>query len=196
MSPLCGKNLPCFLRIREAGCAYEHTTNVRAGRGSASVILNHPDHAVSIELRDIQREHGETNTLVCCPVKVCLFWPGEHLALARVISINRDECTSVTIAQTAWVGEVRSWRNCASRAWSPSIRELVSIGPYRDLFLVLHLPVIDSGQNRGRAATAWVWAWAILGLEQNSPISSQQPPRLHPPPTPPAQGVASALSWH
>ena len=141
------KTCPASLCIGEAGCAYEHTTNVRAGCGSASVILNHPDHAVSIQLRDIQREHGETNTLVCCPVKVCLFWPGEHLALACVISINRDECTSVTIAQTAWVGEAGFWRNCASGAWSPSTRELGSVGPYRALFLVLHLPVVDSGQG-------------------------------------------------
>lgn len=45
-------------------------------RRSILVILNHPDHDVSIEMRDIQRERGETNTLVCCPDKVCLFWTG------------------------------------------------------------------------------------------------------------------------
>lgn len=42
---------------------------------AAHSVLVPPHHDVSAELRDIRREHGETTTLVCCPVKVCLFWP-------------------------------------------------------------------------------------------------------------------------
>lgn len=58
-----------------------------------------------------------------------------HLALAHVILINRNECTSVAIAQTACVGEAGFWLKCARMAWRLSIRELGSICPYRDLFL-------------------------------------------------------------
>lgn len=84
------------------------------------VTLNHPDRDVSLELR----QHGDTNALVCCLVKVCLFWPRyTYLALAYVILINRSECTSLTIPHTAWVGETRLWLSCATVAWRPSIRD-------------------------------------------------------------------------
>lgn len=110
-----------------------------------------------------------------------------HLALAGVILINREEGTSVTIARTAWVGEAGFWRNHASQAWRPSTGELGSVCPYRGFFLVLgntlHLLVVDSSQSRGGAAPAWTWAWATFGLDQNSSISSRQPPRSTPPPT-------------
>lgn len=58
-----------------------------------------------------------------------------HLTLARVVLINRSECTSVTIALTACVGEGGFWLKCAEVALRQSIRELGSICPYRDLFL-------------------------------------------------------------
>lgn len=58
-----------------------------------------------------------------------------HLTLARVILINRSECTSVTIALTACVGEGGFWLKCAEVALRQSARELGSICSYRDLFL-------------------------------------------------------------
>lgn len=77
MSLLCGDNLETASLGGALAMQAVPTdrVNVGAGSGRSSVILNHLDHAVSTELRDIQREHGETDTLVCCPVKVCLFWP-------------------------------------------------------------------------------------------------------------------------
>lgn len=124
MNPLCGeKNHPVSPFPEHAGSACEHTAKVSAGRDGVSITLHCPDHAVSTEPRDTQKEQGETNTSVCRPVKVCLFWPREHLSLACVISINREEYTSVTIAWTAWAGEAGLWRNCGSRAWKPSIRK-------------------------------------------------------------------------
>lgn len=70
-----GKNHPASPFPEQAGSAREHTAKVSAGRHGAPLTLHCPDHTVSMELRDTQKEQGETKILACHPVKVC-FGPG------------------------------------------------------------------------------------------------------------------------
>lgn len=72
--PLWGTKRPRFTLQWICELGYEQAKSEK-GAAAHLVFVIPPDHDVSVELRDIQREHGETNTLVCCPVKVCLFWP-------------------------------------------------------------------------------------------------------------------------
>lgn len=70
----CGEHGRVSPRLAQAGCAYKLKYS-QSRNGFLFLSSHRPDHDVSIELRDIQKEHAETNTSVCCPVKVCLFWP-------------------------------------------------------------------------------------------------------------------------
>ena len=72
-----------------------------------------------------------------------------HLTLARIVSINRNEWTLVTTAQTACVVEAGFWLKCAGLTWDCPPRELRSSCPYGNLFLgsKKHIPF----------ASGWLW---------------------------------------